>query len=330
MLVKESDIQPEDVPYLVAMALKQNDELSKKIKDIEGALGQAKKENQRMREQIDAANTQNCNLQGQLMEANDRIAKLVKQQTASERTASSLQEQLQTMKTRIQSLAKCVLKQTSAPASQPQDRATSSTKGTPLAAFPSSAPTKRRRPRLSAQTTIAAPAQPVRHTVAKKTTTRPKAAARPRAAAHVSLTGIQEQTAGRAMQSYNQLARLSGFDAREQREAFLKDYDVIPISCTNDNERMSAPGTPPIFRTAPSALKAHAWAVPLGGSLYAVLPRSNITYDSTLHTADALREAFDSNYDAGAYNTIELQSPALFQNIGDTWTIAEKGRLRLL
>lgn len=132
------------------------------------------------------------------------------------------------------------------------------------------------------------------------------------------------------MQSYNQLARLSGFDAREQREAFLKDYDVIPISCTNDNERMSAPGTPPIFRTAPSALKAHAWAVPLGGSLYAVLPRSNITYDSTLHTADALREAFDSNYDAGAYNTIELQSPALFQNIGDTWTIAEKGRLRLL
>lgn len=344
MLVKESDIQPEDVPYLIAMALKQNDELSEKIKGIEGALAQAKKENQRLREQIHTANTQNCNLQGQLLEANGRIAELTKRQAASERTASSLQEQLQTVKTRIQSLAKCVLKQTSAPASQPQDRATSSTKGTPLAASPSSAAEKRRRPRLFTQTaardtTVAetpdahtTSASSVRRTDGKKTTTRTKIAASPthlRTAARVTLTSVQRNAISRIAQAYNQLARLSGFDAREKREAFLKVYDVVPISCANDNERMSAPDTPPIFRTAPSALKAHAWAVPLGGSLYAVLPRSNITYDSTLHTADAMSEAFDSNYDAGAYNTIEVQSPALYQNVGDAWTIAKPGKLRL-
>lgn len=302
MLVKESDIQPEDVPYLIAMALKQNDELSEKIKGIEGALAQAKKENQRLREQIHTANT------------------------------------------RIQSLAKCVLKQTSAPASQPQDRATSSTKGTPLAASPSSAAEKRRRPRLFTQTaardtTVAetpdahtTSASSVRRTDGKKTTTRTKIAASPthlRTAARVTLTSVQRNAISRIAQAYNQLARLSGFDAREKREAFLKVYDVVPISCANDNERMSAPDTPPIFRTAPSALKAHAWAVPLGGSLYAVLPRSNITYDSTLHTADAMSEAFDSNYDAGAYNTIEVQSPALYQNVGDAWTIAKPGKLRL-
>lgn len=315
MLVKESDIQPEDVPYLIAMALKQNDELSEKIKEIEGALAQAKKENQRLREQIHTANT------------------------------------------RIQSLAKCVLKQTSAPASQPQDRATSSTKGTPLAASPSSVAEKRRRPRLFTQTaardtTVTAMPQPAtfspvqpqtpdarttsassaRRTAGKKTTTRTKIAASPthlRTAARVTLTSVQRNAISRIAQAYNQLARLSGFDAREKREAFLKVYDVVPISCANDNERMSAPDTPPIFRTAPSALKAHAWAVPLGGSLYAVLPRSNITYDSTLHTADAMSEAFDSNYDAGAYNTIEVQSPALFQNVGDAWTIARAGKLRL-
>lgn len=312
----------------------QNKLLNEKIEVLQ-------KKNQRLQGDIEAANQQNINLHGQYAMAEHKIEALQQQANRADGRMEAMQTQLNNVNRIARYLYQLSKEQ------QPQDRASSSREGAPLAAPPPpSARNRRGHERLSSSgpaplqpwrpdTVQPKPApalarqkpgspKPKRKTVAE---TKP-ARQEPPKEKRVSLTRAQELAIGRCRQDYNALARLSGFDARKDREAFFRDYGVIPIFCANDSDRMAAPDTPPDFCTT-DASKAHAWAVPLGGSLYAVFPRSRIIYDSTLHTADAMGDLFDSNYDAGAYEHIDVIHPAIFQNVSGKWTPAQRGKLQL-
>lgn len=292
-----------DMKYLLDLVLEQNKLLNEKLE-------QAKQQQQRMQEQIQAERQENLKLQSQLHTVMDKIATLEEQRNASDRSAGDLQKQMKTLSEHLMRLVKYVYQKpaeagTKKTASQRGRRALQPEPAVSLTGAPQAVPLSR-------------------STEEKKHTTRMKKRKT------VILTAIQKKTISECRHSYDALCQSTSFDRREKRETFFRDYDVVPISCINNSERMVAPNVMPVFAQTDSVLKAHAWAVPLGGSLYAVFPRSHITYNSTYHTADAMSEVFESNYESGSYDTLHVESPALLQNTGGTWSIAEKGRLRLL
>lgn len=315
-----------DMKYLLDLVLEQNKLLNEKLE-------QAKQQQQRMQEQIQAERQENLKLQSQLHTVTDKIATLEEQRNASNRSAGDLQKQMKTLSEHLTRLVKYVYQKpaeagTKKTASQRERRALQpepkpSSKTSQFASKPAAFGPLAPEPAVSL--TGAPQAVPLsRSTEEKKHTTRMKKRKT------VTLTAIQKKTISKCRHSYDALCQSTSFDRREKRETFFRDYDVVPISCINNSERMVAPNVMPVFAQTDSVLKAHAWAVPLGGSLYAVFPRSHITYNSTYHTADAMSEVFESNYESGSYDTLHVESPALLQNTGGTWSIAEKGRLRLL
>lgn len=130
--------------------------------------------------------------------------------------------------------------------------------------------------------------------------------------------------------AYQALNAISGLTFRTQSNDFLQTYHIVPLTCADSVRRIEGSAQSATFRQAESPFRADCWAAPLGGGHYAVFPRSHATYDGTLHTAGGLGEAFDSNYTPGAaYTAIDVTRPAIFESIGETWNVREKGRLVL-
>lgn len=153
----------------------------------------------------------------------------------------------------------------------------------------------------------------------------------PPPAPRFTLDAAQAARVERVRRAYERLAPLTDIETlSEQRDAFLHDWQIVPFSCTNGPERITGAGAPPVFAATDSPFRADLWAAPVAPGLYAVFPRSPITYDGVLHTAGALGDIFDSNYHGGVtYDHASVQRPAIFRHIGGTWELLEKGRLML-
>ena len=121
----------------------------------------------------------------------------------------------------------------------------------------------------------------------------------------------------------------SSYDIKNARDAYIKNFRITGFSCTNYEIRMNSPETAPQFRTDSSVVRASFWAFHVQETQYAVLPNQKQDYESQIHDAGGMKEAFQSNFAGGAYSHIKVLAPAIFSRSGDTWTLMKRGTLQL-
>lgn len=126
--------------------------------------------------------------------------------------------------------------------------------------------------------------------------------------------------------AYNQFlqTKVSGMGARNLKERFLQEHQIVGFSCVNYADRMSNPDIQPIFQINENQKEAHYWACPLGGNLYAVVPNSR-EYEMQKHTTVGYGKVFRSNYAGGVYHSITVIHPAIFQEL----VLKRPGQLQL-
>ena len=126
--------------------------------------------------------------------------------------------------------------------------------------------------------------------------------------------------------AYNQFlqTKVSGMGARNLKERFLQEYQIVGFSCVNYEDRMSNPDIQPLFQINENQKEAHYWACPLGGNLYAVVPNSR-EYEMQKHTTVGYGKVFRSNYAGGVYHSITVIQPAIFREL----VLQRPGQLRL-
>ena len=126
--------------------------------------------------------------------------------------------------------------------------------------------------------------------------------------------------------AYNQFlqTKVSGMGARNLKERFLQEHQIVGFSCVNYADRMSNPDIQPLFQINENQKEAHYWACPLGGNLYAVVPNSR-EYEMQKHTTVGYGKVFRSNYAGGVYHSITVIQPAIFREL----VLQRPGQLRL-
>lgn len=126
--------------------------------------------------------------------------------------------------------------------------------------------------------------------------------------------------------AYNQFlqTKVSGMGARNLKERFLQEHQIVGFSCVNYADRMSNPDIPPLFQINENQKEAHYWACSLGGNLYAVVPNSR-EYEMQKHTTVGYGKVFRSNYAGGVYHSITVIHPAIFQDL----VLQRPGQLQL-
>ncbi|MCR5833439.1 MAG: hypothetical protein K6G55_02125 [Selenomonadaceae bacterium] len=128
--------------------------------------------------------------------------------------------------------------------------------------------------------------------------------------------------------SFNTLDRLSGFSARQAREKFLRRYKVRAFSCANVDERMNSPTIAPKFVEVMSTAGGDFWACHVEGNIFAVVPNLK-NYTENHHAERAFGMVFDSDFDGGTYSRIRVEQAAIFDLIGVTWTLKQRGKIIL-
>lgn len=121
----------------------------------------------------------------------------------------------------------------------------------------------------------------------------------------------------------------TSYELKNSRSEYFQKCSMTGFYCENHEKRMNDPTAPPIFKTATSQEKSSFWAMHLREQSYAVVPNPKGGYESQLHEAGAMKQAFDSNYQGGSYSRINVDQPAVFNRSGDQWILVSKGRLRL-
>lgn len=126
--------------------------------------------------------------------------------------------------------------------------------------------------------------------------------------------------------AYNQFlqTKVTGMGARNLKERFLQEYQIVGFSCVNYEDRMSNPDIQPLFQINENQKEAHYWACPLGGNLYAVVPNSR-EYEMQKHTTVGYGKVFHSNYAGGVYHSITVIQPAIFREL----VLQRPGQLQL-
>lgn len=126
--------------------------------------------------------------------------------------------------------------------------------------------------------------------------------------------------------AYNRFlqTKVSGMGARNLKERFLQEHQIVGFSCVNYADRMSNPDIQPLFQINENQKEAHYWACPLGGNLYAVVPNSR-EYEMQKHTTVGYGEVFRSNYAGGVYHSIKVIQPAIFREL----VLQRPGQLQL-
>lgn len=135
-----------------------------------------------------------------------------------------------------------------------------------------------------------------------------------------------ETRARKFAEAYNQFlqTKVTGMGARNLKERFLQEYQIVGFSCVNYADRMSNPNIQPLFQINENQKEAHYWACPLGGNLYAVVPNSR-EYEMQKHTTVGYGEVFRSNYVSGVYHSITVIQPAIFRDL----VLQRPGQLQL-
>lgn len=130
-------------------------------------------------------------------------------------------------------------------------------------------------------------------------------------------------------EEFNALANVQDrFSFKNLRDEFVQKYSVRAFSCTNFEARMSEPIPPPQFGESEN-ISSEYWAINYKGSVFLVLPNVR-QYTNNHHTARAMGEVFESNFEAGkTYKKIFVQQPAFFECNGNVWRLKIKGKLRL-
>ena len=148
----------------------------------------------------------------------------------------------------------------------------------------------------------------------------------PRTAPAASSAPSWETRARTFAVAYNQFlqTKVSGMGARNLKERFLQEHQIVGFSCVNYADRMSNPDIQPIFQINENQKEAHYWACPLGGNLYAVVPNSR-EYEMQKHTTVGYGKVFRSNYVNGVYHSITVIQPAIFREL----VLQRPGQLQL-
>ena len=135
-----------------------------------------------------------------------------------------------------------------------------------------------------------------------------------------------ETRARKFAEAYNQFlqTKVTGMGARNLKERFLQEYQIVGFSCVNYEDRMSNPDIQPLFQINENQKEAHYWACPLGGNLYAVVPNSR-EYEMQKHTTVGYGKVFRSNYAGGVYHSITVIQPAIFREL----VLQRPGQLQL-
>ena len=135
-----------------------------------------------------------------------------------------------------------------------------------------------------------------------------------------------ETRARKFAEAYNQFlqTKVTGMGARNLKERFLQEHQIVGFSCVNYADRMSNPDIQPLFQINENQKEAHYWACPLGGNLYAVVPNSR-EYEMQKHTTVGYGKVFHSNYAGGVYHSITVIQPAIFREL----VLQRPGQLQL-
>lgn len=132
------------------------------------------------------------------------------------------------------------------------------------------------------------------------------------------------------VEEFNRLSGLSGKDFTDARKNFLKENQVVAFSCDNVSKRMNNPNQSPVFVEVSPVQRGDFWAILIQENTFAVLPNPQNSYNDNLHMERAMVKVFDSNFKPNnTYDKIQVERPALFEKIGNTWTLREKGYLIL-
>ena len=131
------------------------------------------------------------------------------------------------------------------------------------------------------------------------------------------------------VRDYNALYDVKGtmFQKKKAQDDFIKLYEVQGMRCTNMQLRLSRPELEPRFVAVIPTRDADFWGMPLGNSLFAVVPNPFLIYGEEMHMAGGMREAFNSNYRAGnTYGHFTVKEAATFQ-FGTIGKVFKRGQL---
>ena len=131
------------------------------------------------------------------------------------------------------------------------------------------------------------------------------------------------------VRDYNALYDVPGtmFQKKKAQDDFINLYEVQGLRCTNMQLRLSRPELEPRFVAVTPTRDADFWGMPLGNSLFAVVPNPFLVYGEEMHVAGGMREAFNSNYRAGnTYGRFTIKETATFQ-FGTIGKVFKKGQL---
>lgn len=153
-------------------------------------------------------------------------------------------------------------------------------------------------------------------------------------------TRAQRQNEASFTERYNALSGMmsvaSASRIMKAMRRFLQDFSVEGFSCAPDQELRSGVQAAAYMDT-PDAMHADFWAAQVEDGLYAVVPNAKLTFYST-HRKFAyyfaifrdLRTAFGGDFvEEHIYFQMQVERSALFSRRNGSWSVAERGRLRL-
>lgn len=121
---------------------------------------------------------------------------------------------------------------------------------------------------------------------------------------------------------------LTGLAMKQAREALIAKYRVRTFSCRNAAERAYQPSLAPDYQSVETG--GDYWAVQISEREgYYVVPNPKVTYESQIHGAGGMKEAFASNYHGGSFGHIRVIIPARFTCVNNHWTVLTPGKIEV-
>ena len=108
----------------------------------------------------------------------------------------------------------------------------------------------------------------------------------------------------------------------------MAKYKIQGFNCKNTTERINNPTLAPVFETTKPVTDSDYWAYEVENDTFAVIPNVK-NYTENHHTTRAMGEVFNSNFQSGIYNKIQVEDAAEFINSGNSWTLCKAGKIYL-
>lgn len=121
---------------------------------------------------------------------------------------------------------------------------------------------------------------------------------------------------------------LTGLAMKQAREALIAKYRVRTFSCQNAAERAYQPTMAPDYQSVETGGDYWALQISEREGCY-VVPNPKVTYESQIHGAGGMKEAFASNYHGGSFGHIKVIIPARFTCVNNHWTVLAPGKIEV-